>query len=113
MIELPFVKNRTVAVMGLGKSGMTTAKILHRNGATVWAWDDNAETRKLAADENLQLVDLAHTDLSKIDFLVLSPGIPLTHPQPHPVAINAQKHDVEIIGDIELLQRAKPKCTYI
>ncbi|CAN0379430.1 unnamed protein product, partial [Discosporangium mesarthrocarpum] len=35
--------------------------------------------------------------------LVLSPGIPLTHPAPHPVVICANNANRPVIGDIELL----------
>ena len=38
--------------------------------------------------------------------LVLSPGIPFTHPTPHPLVVVAQKHDVPVIGDIELFFHA-------
>ena len=31
----------TVAVLGLGKSGMVAARALKESGAEVWAWDDS------------------------------------------------------------------------
>jgi UDP-N-acetylmuramoylalanine--D-glutamate ligase len=37
--------------------------------------------------------------------LVLSPGVPLTHPAPHDVVVRARAAGVEIIGDIELFAR--------
>ena len=40
--------------------------------------------------------------------LVLSPGIPLTHPQPHEVVSKAEKAGLEIICDIELFFRIHP-----
>jgi UDP-N-acetylmuramoylalanine--D-glutamate ligase len=45
--------------------------------------------------------------------LILSPGIPHTHPEPHPAAQLARQHDVEIIGDIELLVRTMPSAKII
>ena len=39
---------------------------------------------------------------------MLSPGIPHTHPEPHPVAAAAKAVGVPIIGDVELLLRALP-----
>lgn len=42
-------------------------------------------------------------DWKRIDALVLSPGIPLTHPKPHHVVELAKKHNKKIICDIELL----------
>src|SRR3546814_8367432 len=43
----------------------------------------------------------------------LSPGIPHSFPQPHPVVAEAKKHGVEIIGDIELLARAQRNASYV
>ena len=42
-------------------------------------------------------------DWTDQDALVLSPGVPLTHPQPHPAAQAALTAGKPIIGDIELL----------
>jgi len=107
MILSPQFKDRVVAVMGLGRSGVASAKSLAASGAKVWAWDDNAETRSRAATEGIPLVDLMTCDWRKPKALVLSPGIPLRHPMPHPVAALARSADCEVIGDIELLARAK------
>lgn len=96
--------------MGLGKSGLSTAQILQQNGAIVWAWDDDQTNREKA---NIELTDLYQQDFAKIDFLVLSPGIPLTHPEPHPIVQRATSCNKEIICDVELLRRAKPNCILI
>jgi UDP-N-acetylmuramoylalanine--D-glutamate ligase len=45
--------------------------------------------------------------------LVLSPGIPHTHPAPHPVVARARAAGAEIIGDIELLARTQREAAYI
>ncbi len=37
--------------------------------------------------------------------LILSPGVPLTHPAPHDVVVRARASGVEVIGDIELFAR--------
>jgi UDP-N-acetylmuramoylalanine--D-glutamate ligase len=41
--------------------------------------------------------------------LVLSPGVPLTHPEPHWTAAQAHEAGIEIIGDIELFCRERAK----
>jgi UDP-N-acetylmuramoylalanine--D-glutamate ligase len=48
-----------------------------------------------------------------LDALVLSPGVPLTHPKPHEVVGLAQAAHCPILGDIELLVEACPDATYI
>src|SRR5262249_25499922 len=52
-------------------------------------------------------------DLGALTTLVLSPGIPHTHPAPHPVAAAARRAGLEIIGDIELLGRAQREAAYV
>lgn len=106
MIPLPANPDRPVAVFGLGKSGLATAAALMRSGIAVWAWDDGEGARAQAAAMGARLVELHGCDWSRPVSLVLSPGIPHTHPAPHPVAAAAKAHGVEIIGDTELFARA-------
>ncbi|HYD99031.1 MAG TPA: UDP-N-acetylmuramoyl-L-alanine--D-glutamate ligase [Alphaproteobacteria bacterium] len=106
MIDLGFLEGRTVAVLGLGKSGLTTARALAAGGAAVLAWDDGAAARAAAGD--VALTDLAARGLAGVDLLVMSPGIPHTHPKPHPVAQAAKDAGIPLISDIELLVRALP-----
>lgn len=109
MLTLDFAKGRTYAVMGLGKSGAVAARALADAGATVLAWDDTEAGRnRVAGMAGVELTDLAARGLGGVDALVLSPGIPHTHPEPHPVAADATARDLSIIGDVELLLRALP-----
>ena len=50
MIRIPHESGRPVAVLGLGKSGLTAARALAASGAEVWAWDDDAAKRTAAGD---------------------------------------------------------------
>ena len=108
MIPLSPIPDRPVAVFGLGKSGLATVAALLRAGATVWAWDDGEAARAKAAAMGARLVELYGCDWSRPVSLVLSPGIPHTHPAPHAVAAAAKAHGIEIIGDVELFARALP-----
>jgi UDP-N-acetylmuramoylalanine--D-glutamate ligase len=49
----------------------------------------------------------------ELSALVLSPGVPLTHPKPHAVVELANRHNCPIIGDVELLCRACPDARTI
>ena len=49
----------------------------------------------------------ASIDWSKVAALILTPGVPLTHPEPHWSAKLAQDAGVEVIGDIELFCRER------
>jgi UDP-N-acetylmuramoylalanine--D-glutamate ligase len=113
VIDLSAYRGQTLAVMGLGRSGMATARALLRGGATVLAWDDSDARRTDAKNDGIPIVDLNAVDWSGIEALVLSPGIPHSHPAPHPVAARARSAACRIIGDVELLVRAQPEARYI
>ncbi len=105
MIPVSGFEGRRVAVFGLGRSGVTAARALLAGGAEVLVWDDGADTRARAAAEGFTVQDLRTTDWSRVAALVLSPGVPLTHPQPHWTVDLARAAGVEVIGDIELFAR--------
>lgn len=95
---------KPVLVYGLGKSGASTVKALRKADAEIVIGDDNADNLKKF--KNLEIYD--DQDLSKFEFLILSPGIPFTHPEPHAVVKKAQEAGIEIICDIELFMRIYP-----
>jgi UDP-N-acetylmuramoylalanine--D-glutamate ligase len=111
--DIAIKSRKPVAVMGLGKSGLATIRALKRGGTTALAWDDSADKRREAEAEGAESLDLANADFSGIETLVLAPGIPLTHPAPHPVVVRATEAGTEIIGDIELLYRAQPAARFV
>jgi UDP-N-acetylmuramoylalanine--D-glutamate ligase len=100
-------KGQTVALFGLGGSGRVTAKALAAGGATVAAWDDSEEARAASAADGIALVDLNGGDFSAYTCLVLAPGVPLTHPEPHWAAAKAKAVGIPIIGDIEVFFRER------
>jgi UDP-N-acetylmuramoylalanine--D-glutamate ligase len=113
MIDLSFLKEQRVAVMGLGKSGRASAHALLQAGVEVAAWDDGEAARQAAAAAGIPLIDLHAADFSQIDVLVWSPGVPHTFPQPNPVAIRARAAGVEPVCDVDLLGRAAPCAQYV
>ncbi|MBI1405964.1 MAG: UDP-N-acetylmuramoyl-L-alanine--D-glutamate ligase [Caulobacter sp.] len=106
MIPAVGFEGRTVAVFGLGRTGLTAARALIAGGASVALWDENEKGRQAAEAEGLPLVDLKTADWSGFAALMLSPGVPLTHPEPHWTVQMANDAGVEILGDVELLARA-------
>jgi UDP-N-acetylmuramoylalanine--D-glutamate ligase len=117
MIPVTTFAGKKVAVFGLGKSGLLAAGSLIAGGAAVVAFDDSDKMLADAKSAGLKTEDLRELDWSQIGALVLAPGVPLTHPEPHWSVKLARKADVEIIGDIELFcrERAKsaPACPLI
>ena len=112
-LDFSFLRGAPVAVLGLGKSGLATARALMASGVAVRAWDDSAASRRAAEAENVTLADLGSANIAGMQMLVLSPGIPHTFPEPHPIAARAKAAKRPIVGDIELLYRARPKARYV
>ena len=107
MIDLSIFAAQRIAVFGLGKSGRAAAKALAGAGAEVLAWDDSVDARESAGRDGIRLTDLYYTDWAGLDLLVLSPGIPHTHPHPHALAERARRSGCPIVCDVELLYRAR------
>jgi len=105
MIAATTFAGKNVAVFGLGLTGLATIASLQAAHANVLAFDDNAASRDAAVEKGINIVDLKQTDWAEVDALVLSPGVPLTHPKPHWIVELAQENGVEIIGDTEILVR--------
>jgi UDP-N-acetylmuramoylalanine--D-glutamate ligase len=117
MIPVTSFNGRKVALFGLGGSGLATAEALAAGGAIVTAWDDNPDSVAKAGEKGIGTADLRHVDWSSFAAFVLSPGVPLTHPQPHWTVDLARGAGVEIIGDVELFVRERrahaPDCPFI
>ncbi len=109
MTPITTFAGRTVAVFGLGISGIATCRALAAGGATVVAADDTPAGRDAASAAGFGVEDLAGADWSRFAALVLAPGVPLTHPAPHWTVAKAKAAGVEIIGDIELFCRERAK----
>ena len=105
MIRAETFRGRTVAVFGLGRTGVSAALSLVAGGATVWAWDDNKDTRIAAKKLGVPLENLTRADWSQVDDFVLSPGVPHHLPKPHWSAKKAIEAGVPVICDIEILAR--------
>ncbi|MBX7146562.1 MAG: UDP-N-acetylmuramoyl-L-alanine--D-glutamate ligase [Alphaproteobacteria bacterium] len=113
MINIQTYKNKHIAILGLGKTGLSAAQALHKSGAIIYTWDDHQGKRDEAKKQNIPLVNLYEVNWKNIDTLLLSPGIPHTYPFPHPLTKVAQDNHVQIICDIELLIQNQPHATYI
>src|SRR6202008_928076 len=107
MIPVTSFAGKTVAVFGLGGSGLASCHALRAGGAEVIAGDDNIDNLAKAAQEGFVTADLRKVSWTKLSCLVLAPGVPLTHPAPHWSVLLARQAGVEVIGDIELFCRER------
>ncbi|MDH6098213.1 UDP-N-acetylmuramoyl-L-alanine--D-glutamate ligase [Anabaenopsis sp. FSS-46] len=97
------------SVIGLGKSGIATARLLKREGWEVVLTDSHTSTNLLQQQEQLAAegitvklgysLDLNSRDLS--DLIVVSPGVPWDIP----VLVEARALGIETIGEMELAWR--------
>ncbi len=116
MIPVRSFANCDVAVFGLARSGVSSIAALKAGGARVIAWDDRAAGREAAEKAGARVIPCEQWVWDRLKAIVLSPGVPLTHPSPHDVVKRAREARIEVIGDVELFAReirpdsAKPGC---
>lgn len=105
-----YLKNKRVLVLGLGVSGLSTVKALHKLGANIVVSDSKTKeelkdffdnTKDIYVEKHLNTNDIP---LEDIDLIVKSPGIPPTAP----ILLKAQLRNIEITTDIELAYRISP-----
>jgi len=105
-------RDGTVAVVGLGKSGVAATRLLAREGARVYASDAATSPPGSAAVELLRAlpgveIELGRHDLAKIRTakgVVVSPGVP---PDAAPLSV-ARSSGVPVLSELDLGWRALP-----
>jgi UDP-N-acetylmuramoylalanine--D-glutamate ligase len=112
-MSLPLTSKKPIGVMGLGKSGLATVGAFRRTNSPVWAWDNSQTQCAAAAALGAEIHDLSTIEINDLAALVLAPGIPLTHPRPHPAVLKAQSANIPVIGDIDLLYGVAGNAHYI
>ncbi|MEM6741035.1 MAG: UDP-N-acetylmuramoyl-L-alanine--D-glutamate ligase [Pseudomonadota bacterium] len=96
-----------VAVLGLGRSGLSAARSLRAGGATPLCWDDGGAARARAEAEGLTLHDPTRQGaLDGVSALFLSPGIPHLYPAPHLGVAAALAAGIPVDNDIGLFFRS-------
>ncbi len=107
MIPVMGYAGKTVAVLGLGRSGMAAARALGAGGAVPVCWDDGAEGRARAESEGFALRDPAGEGaFDGVAALIVSPGIPHLHPEPNAAVAAAWEAGVPVDNDIGLFFRS-------
>jgi UDP-N-acetylmuramoylalanine--D-glutamate ligase len=107
MIPVTSFAGKTVAVFGLGGSGLASCHALKAGGADVIAGDDNTDNVAKAAQAGFITADLRRVSWQNFAALILTPGAPLTHPAPHWSVQLARAAGIEVIGDVELFCRER------
>lgn len=116
MITVAAFQGRKVGVFGLGKAGDATIPSLIAGGAQVFAADDSEAGCARTAEKYgnaVTVLPIAQWPWKELGAVVLSPGVPLTHPKPHAVVEMAKKAACPIVGDIDMLYLSCPKARYV
>jgi UDP-N-acetylmuramoylalanine--D-glutamate ligase len=107
MIPVQGYAGKTVAVLGLGRSGRAAAAALEAGGAHAVVWDDSTVARDAADADGFELRDLTKAGaFDDVAALIVSPGIPHLYPTPNPVIAAAWDADVPVDNDIGLFFRS-------
>ena len=107
MIPVNGYAGAKVAVLGLGRSGLATARALIAGGATPLLWDDSPESRTKAEAEGFTLTDLSRANaFDDVACLITSPGIPHLYPTPNKILARALEVGVPVDNDIGLFFRS-------
>ncbi|MEM9784374.1 MAG: UDP-N-acetylmuramoyl-L-alanine--D-glutamate ligase [Pseudomonadota bacterium] len=107
MMPVRVFPRRRVGVLGLGRSGLATARALVAGGATPVCWDDGEAARETAAAEGFAVEDLSRPrEAADLAALIVSPGVPVLHPEPHGAVRAAWAAGVPVDNDIGLFFQA-------
>lgn len=119
MINLSEFNDKKIGIFGLGKTGVACLKSLLNTNAQITAWDDSKQKfldlkKHIDNDKEIYFSDVIDPiDVKKLDFVIVSPGIPYKYPKPHKIFTICQKHNIPIVTDIDLLFKVCPKANYI
>lgn len=101
------IKGKKILIIGMARSGISTAKVLNKLGAYIIMNDIKNENRLLDIISEVEpyvnefVLGNHIEDFTNIDFVILSPGVPLNI-VPVKTAI---KNNIEVIGELELAYR--------
>ena len=104
---------KTIAILGLGKTGLSSYKFFKGKNYLVEAFDDNFETQSKYTNAGFNIVHFNNWNWNNIKYVIVSPGIALLHPTKHPMLVLAEQHKVEVICDIEAFMNLFPNKTYL
>lgn len=106
-------KKVQVGIFGLAKTG--SASFAYLGSSAICCWDDNENNRINFAlrYRNEILHDITDPLWQELDYIILSPGVPLHFPKPHNIVKIATQFQIPLISDIEWLYMSHPNARYI
>jgi len=104
------LKNKHVLVLGLGETGLSALRWLHKQGARLSVADSRAQpagAAVIAAELPQVLIccgPFQAASFADVDLIVLSPGVAMSEPQIQA----ALARGISVIGDVELFAQYRP-----
>ncbi len=102
MIKLKSFKNKHFLIIGMGITGISVSNSLLKGGANVYFWDDDLKKRKASSKKGYQLIN--DQNLTKIDYIMPSPGITTTGKNAHKYIKRLKSKKCKIISELDLFQ---------
>lgn len=101
--------HKKILIAGAGRSGISSAKLLKKNGADIIIYDGNKDAdvtkilEQLEDGERVSVVlgELNDTILDEVELMVISPGISIESP----IARQVSDHNIPIWSEVELAYR--------
>ncbi len=106
MQGLDAYRGRPVGVLGLGRSGLAVVRALLAHGADPVLFDDDPGTLRRGLELGGRAGSAA--TIADLALLVVSPGVPLALPTPHPLIVRAHEAGVPLTGDVDLFAATHP-----
>ncbi len=103
MLTLNLTSQKGWLVLGCARTGLAAIRSLISSGQQVFAWDDREKAREEAYNAGAHIIAPEEVSYwALVDYVVVSPGIPISPPRIHPVVQKAREYEKEIINDLEL-----------
>ena len=112
-MTLELFSKKSIAVLGLSKSGLSTINFLKKKGFNPIGWDDNLDIRRKAKKKGIKIENFKNINKKNISHLVVSPGIHSSGPSRHTLIKKANLAGIKIINDIELFFQFYPNSNCI
>ncbi len=103
----------------MGKTGLDSLNAFLIEETQIIAWDDNKENilrikKTIKKTKNIHFSSVIDPfDVKKLDFVIVSPGVPNKYPAPHKIFSICERYNIPVVTDIDILFKACPMANYI